>query len=164
LTGGLRGRVYQTSIFAARDMEAPDLFTNFADHFGLQIETEEVSAAPRDVLASPADGEWLTLVTLHARGSDSPCVRLVFVREPADLRPPTIRDALWWLASDSWAIEHAGRDLSQWAAIYQYPADDSSTRRLFTVHRDRADQLMGTLGQSGYTDLLALYRAEISPG
>lgn len=141
--------------------DGSDAFVRFATQCGLQMATVEVSAIPRDVLAQPAELEWHTLMTLDRPGSRRAAIQTVFIGETADRRAPSIRDALWWLASDCWALEHVERDYSRWAATFHYSVDDPATSRLFQLHLDRAKALIALLGRSGYDELLALYTAEI---
>jgi hypothetical protein len=83
------------------------------------------------------------------------------VSEQAAPYPPSIREVLWWLAADSWAVEHAGRAIDAWAGIYGFTATDPATLRLFRLHVAQADRVARLLGGSAYRDLLALYRTEL---
>src|SRR5690348_16305127 len=97
-----------------------DPFEEFASRLVLRITTEELVAAPRDVLAPPSESERYVLATLSGPSADRDALRMLFVTEPADVDSPTMRDVLWWLSSDSWAVEHAGRNYADWACIYHY--------------------------------------------
>ncbi len=139
-----------------------DRFADFAARHGLHIEREELAASPRDVVAPPHELESHTLVTLHGPKADAAPVRTLFVSEPTDSRAPSVRDALWWLASDSWAVERAERDCRTWAATYRYPDAEPATARLFRLHVGQADNLAGLLGETLYQELHALYESEVS--
>lgn len=141
--------------------DGSDAFVQFAMRCGLQMSAEEVSAVPRDVLAPPVDLQWHTLMTLDRPGIHHATLQTIFVSETADRRPPSIRDALWWLASDCWALEHVERDYQRWAATYHYCVDDPATSRLFQLQVNRANALMALLGRSAYNELLAIYATEI---
>ncbi|HWG34290.1 MAG TPA: hypothetical protein VN650_08990 [Gemmatimonadaceae bacterium] len=138
-----------------------DRFLQFAERYELQIEIEDVASAPRDILAAPADLEWCTLITLRSAGPDAQRIQTVFTSDPSDTRPPNLRDALWWLASDSWAIERSNRDIHRWAATYHYPDGQPATQRLFNLHRARANALVALLGQPRYEELLSVYESEL---
>ena len=142
----------------------PDPFELFAAQRGLHIAAEELCAAPRDVLAPPAELERHMLVTLAGPTPDAAPVRMVFVRAATDPRLPTIRDTLWWLASDSWAIEQAKQDYHRWSGLYKYPEPDTAARRLFDLHARQAKALATLLDESGYANLLALYEDQLRAG
>jgi hypothetical protein len=142
----------------------PDPFELFAAQRELQISAAELCAAPRDVLAPPADLERYVLVTLAEPRQGTATVRTVFVSEAANAKHPTFRDVLWWLASDSWAIERAGRDYLRWAELYKYPDSDTAASRLFELHSTRATALAALLGESHYAELLSLYEREVRVG
>src|SRR5579884_1892360 len=134
-----------------------DPFLAFATKHGLRIVTDDLCIIPRDVLASPAESDRHTLVTLIGRHAAVEPLRVLFVGEGCDVRPPSIRDVLWWLSSDSWALDQADRDCSAWAREYSYPDEDPATLRLFRVHSRNAQQLKHLLGQPAYDELLQLY-------
>lgn len=138
----------------------PDPFEQFASEHGLKIDTEQVYSAPRDVRATPAALDRHVLVGLAGKRADVPPLRLVFLSSPEDESPPTIRDVLWWLSSDAWAIEHARHDYVTWAAMYEYPDSESATRNLFALHSRQSAGLKTLLGDAGYRDLLTLYERE----
>jgi hypothetical protein len=141
-----------------------DPFVEFAVRCGLRISTIELPAVPRDVLAPPAELQWHTLMTLVGASASAIPIRTLFVTEASDSRPPGMRDLLWWLSSDCWALERADRNYERWAATYRYPTNDSATRRLFRVQIEQALALVGFLGEEAYRQLLALYAAELKPG
>lgn len=141
--------------------DGSDPFVQFATRCGLQMSMSEVSAVPRDVLAPPVQLEWHTLMTLDRPGSDRPAIQTIFISEVADRRPPSIRDALWWLASDCWVLEHAERDYHRWAATYDYSAEGPATARLFQLQLERAKALTVLLGEPAYNELLTVYAREI---
>jgi hypothetical protein len=145
----------------------PDPFDRFAAQCGLRLTVEALYAAPRDVLHPPAESDQCFLVTLDLRERDTESemrsLRLVFLVPLADHEPPSRRDVLWWLAVDAWAVDRARGVLEDWAAGYGHPAHDPATGRLFDQHVRQATALEGFLGSERYQQLLALYRAEISP-
>jgi hypothetical protein len=145
----------------------PDPFERFAVQCGFRMATEALYAAPRDVLHPPADSDQYFLVTLRPpeTGGEPGAnpLRLVFLAPLADPEPPSCRDVLWWLAADAWAIGQAHGAMLQWAAGYGYPPDDPATARLFEQHAGQAAALEALLGRQNYEQLLALYRAEVSP-
>ena len=138
-----------------------DPFQAFATAIGLQVTTEELSAAPRDVLAPPADQDRYFLITLALPPDTSRAVRTLFVTGSNE-SPPSTRDVLWWLASDSWAVEEAGRNYQRWATTYRYSADDPAGVRLFRSHANQAGAARALLGEAAYRQLLNLYQAEVA--
>jgi hypothetical protein len=138
-----------------------EAFANFAARCHLQLRADPLVRAPRDVLAAPAKSDQYYLVTLtgHASGAS---VRSVFVTLVADPSPPGVRDVLWWLAADAWAVRQSGRDLARWAREYRYPTNDEVTFRLFKQHLAQNDALELLLGQADYDRLLALQEAEVT--
>lgn len=138
-----------------------DPFQAFAAELGLRVTTEELSAAPRDVLASPADQDRYFLVTVAGPRETAGQVRMLFVTG-ADESQPSMRDILWWLASDSWAVEESGRDYARWAAVYRYAADDLVGARLFRMHASQADATRALVGDAAYRRLLRLYQTEVA--
>lgn len=139
-----------------------DQFADFAARYGLRVEREELPTAPRDVVAPPRELELHTLLTLRSRRADAEPLRTLFTSDASELRTPSIRDTLWWLSSDSWAIEHSGRDVRQWSATYGYPDAEPATLRLFRMHLRQAEKLALLLGDTCYRELLAIYEAEIT--
>src|SRR2546430_2374210 len=72
----------------------------------LRLSLEAISLAPRDVLASPVEADEYFLATLSGPRADTGSIHILIVIPPAEERKsPTVRDALWWLAADAWAIE-----------------------------------------------------------
>ena len=67
---------------------------------------------------------------------------MVFITASEAPGIPTIRDVLWWLASDSWAIERATYDYRRWAALYKYPESDTAAPRLFEMHAAQANGVL----------------------
>lgn len=142
--------------------DRPDPFVRFATQRGLQMSAVDLPAAPRDVLAPPSDLEWYTLVTLSRTREKDVSIHALFVTQASDPRPPSMRDVLWWLSADSWAIEQSARDLDHWSATYRYLDDDPATLRLFRLHVEQAKALETILGEAAYRDLLAIYEAEVT--
>lgn len=140
----------------------PDPFVRFATQCGLQLTAVDLLAAPRDVLAPPCELEWHTLVTLSRAREEDASIRAVFVTQASDPRPPSLRDVLWWLSADAWAIEQSTRDLVQWSGTYRYPDDDPATLRLFRLHVEQAKALGALLGETAYRALLAIYEAQVA--
>jgi hypothetical protein len=141
--------------------ERPDPFFNFAGKYGLRIATEDLSAAPRDVLAQPEDLERHVLVLLSGVRADAPAVHTLYVSEASDAREVSFRDVLWWLSADSWALEQAGRDYERWSDLYGYASDSPAALRLFRLHARQADSLRLMVGPDGYVELLRLYQEEV---
>jgi hypothetical protein len=138
-----------------------DPFQAFAAELGLRVTTEELSAAPRDVLAPPADQDRYFLVTVAGPRETAGQVRTLFVTG-VDESPPSTRDILWWLASDSWALEESGRDYARWAAVNHYAVDDPAGARLFRLHASQADAARALVGDAAYRRLLSLYQTEVA--
>lgn len=139
----------------------PDQFEAFAEHCGLRMEHELLYVAPRDVLHPPSDSDQYFLVTLSGPAGDLP-VRLVYAIPLTDADAPGVRDVLWWLAGDAWALEQTGRILDAWAAHYGYPPADSATRRLFELHVRQATALDALLGPVDYRRLITLYGLQVA--
>jgi hypothetical protein len=140
-----------------------DPFERFPSECHLGATVEAVSAVPRDVAAPPADADEYYLVTLTGPRPEAGSIRLIVVIPPAaKRRTPTIRDALWWLAADAWAIERAEGEMKRWAATYEYPSEDVATARLFERQVRQAAALRTLLGGQHYHELLELYEREIS--
>ena len=138
-----------------------DPFQAFATQIDLHLATEELSAAPRDVLAPPADQDRYYLVTLSIPRDVTGQVRTLFITGSQE-NPPTTRDVLWWLASDSWAVEQAGRNFQRWASTYSVSADDPAGERIFRSHASQADAARALIGETAYRKLLTLYQTEIA--
>lgn len=141
--------------------DRPDPFVQFADRHRVELSMEPLPGIPRDIAAPPRDQEAFVLITCSAARADAEPLRLVFVSSAAEDRAATVRDGLWWLAADSWAVERAGGDFGSWCAIYDYPDDDPATIRLFRLHADQARRLCWMLGEAVYQELLALYASEL---
>lgn len=139
----------------------PDPFEAFARECGLRLRTEELSAAPRDVLAPGVDQDRYYLVTIVGRRADSAEFRTLSVTGAAEA-PPTTRDVLWWLASDSWAVEHSDREYKQWATTLSRAGDAPEDRHLFELHARQADKARALLGDAAYRKLMALYELEVA--
>lgn len=129
---------------------------------GLTLTAEPLYAAPRDLASPPSEMEQHHLVTLARRGGTGNTMRLVFVTPLGEPAAPTLRDVLWWLAGDAWAIERAGSTRDQWAAIHGYPLEDPGTAQLFARHVTQASALNAWLGAEAYRSLVAAYAAEIA--
>jgi hypothetical protein len=138
-----------------------DAFEAFAAHAGLEIESEPIIAAPRDVLVALADLERHHLVTLTRRGGRDR-VRFVFITAALEQSQPGTRDVLWWLAADAWAVERSAGEVARWAATYGYPADSEPTAALYRQHVEQSDALRAVLGSGDYDALLTLYEGEVS--
>ena len=138
-----------------------DPFDVFAVHRGLRLECQLLYAAPRDVLQPPNESDQYFLVTL-SRPAAAASVRLVFATPLREPDAPTIRDVLWWLAGDAWALEHVGSALEPWAAHHGYPPADPATVRLFESHAQQAAALATLLGPVDCRRLLTLYEAQVS--
>ena len=138
-----------------------DAFESFAAQAGLEIESEPLIAAPRDVLTPLADVERHFLVTL-TRAKAGGRVRLVFITPAAEPATPSTRDVIWWLAADAWAVERSPRTAATWAATYGYAAEDEATLALYRQQVHQSDALRVLLGASNYDALLALYESEVS--
>lgn len=140
-----------------------DPFERFASECELRVTVEPLSVAPRDVLAWPADADEYFLVTLTGPRPDAGPIRLLIVVPPKETRaPPTVRDALWWLAADAWAIERADGSLERWASTYDYPLESAATARLFERQTRQTSALRALLCGDRYRQLLELYEGEVS--
>lgn len=138
-----------------------DPFEQFVASNGLRIATEELTAYPRDVLAPPCELDRHVLITLTSEANGPGALRSLFVVGATDARPASARDVMWWLSADSWAIERAGSDPHQWAAIYGYPPDDPASLRLMRLHERQALALSTLIGREAYAALLQLYEVEL---
>jgi hypothetical protein len=141
---------------------ASDPFEHFAKECGLHVTAEPMCVAPRDLLAPPAEADEYFLIAISRTQAQATPVHLLFVITPSDAAIPSIRDALWWLAADSWAVERANRDLTNWASAYGFIANDGATRRMFDRHLRQASTLLELLGVTNYQRLLDMYQREIS--
>jgi hypothetical protein len=138
-----------------------DPFERLAATFGLTLAVESLYSAPRDVASPPLEMDQHFLVTLTAPGNQA-AIRGVFTTPLSDPAPPTLRDVLWWLAADGWAVERAGGVFREWAALHGYPAQELASARLFAQHVTQASSLVALIGVECYSRLLAAYADEIS--
>lgn len=149
---------------ACMDMRplSSDAFTLFAREHGLTLTSEPLYSAPRDVGGAPAEMEQQYLVRL-SRANHSDEVQLVFAEPLAREEPPTVRDVLWWLAGDAWAIERAGGTIDKWAATHGYAPRHAATTRLFERHVMLASSVRVLLGDDAFSRLIATYESEVRP-
>lgn len=162
---------------AMRSSSTPDPFGELAARCGLRVATAEpLYAVPRDLLSPPSEAEQQVLVTLaSARRPDAAPVRVLFAAplaagaespvadSPVAESSVAVRDVLWWLAGDAWAVERARGDVAAWSAIHAYPPADPAAPRLYALHRRQADALRALLGEPDYDALLDAYAREIDP-
>ena len=140
-----------------------DPFERFAAECELSVSVEAISVAPRDVVASPVDADEYFLVTLTGPRAEAGSIHVLIVIPPTDKRAaPTARDALWWLAADSWTIERAEGDMERWASTYDYPVQNAATARLFDRQMRQTNALRAILCGDKYQRLLALYEEQVS--
>ena len=139
-----------------------DSFERLALECGVRIVVEELYTAPRDLVCPPADAEQCLLITLRGVHGGQAALRFAYHAPLAQRGPPLLRDVLWWLASDSWAIEQARGEESAWAELHGYPPHDSASTRLFERHGRLAGELRSLLGPQDYERLIALYAREVS--
>ncbi|MFL5562269.1 MAG: hypothetical protein ACJ79K_12410 [Gemmatimonadaceae bacterium] len=130
---------------------------------GLALIAEPLYSAPRDIAAPPAEMDQHHLASIVSADGDSAGVRLVFITPLGDRSAPTLRDVLWWLAGDAWAVQRARGSLDTWAAMHGYPCRDPATAQLFAHHVTQASSLEQLFGAGGYRALLAAYAAEVTP-
>lgn len=138
-----------------------DPFEAFAQRCGLRVRAEPVYSAPRDVLHPPADSDQAFLVTLHRERRPDETLSFVYFLPMTEERPPGIREVLWWLAADGWAIQEAQNELAVWAAGNGYSAEEQATARLFLTHRRQHTALRKLLGDGGHAELLGLHCSEV---
>lgn len=143
-------------------LPGPDSFSQFARDNGLSMTAEALYVAPRDVMYPPSDSDQPYLVTLTRSGTVPGKISLVFQTPLAHGTEPTIRDVLWWLASDAWAIDRSQQQLDRWAAIYAYDVSEPATRLLFECHVRQAVTLADVLGPDRFQQLLQLYEVEVT--
>ena len=139
----------------------PDPFERLAADCGLRLTAEVLYAAPRDVLHPPADSDRCLLVTLHTLRADTEPLRLIFLAPLGASDEPFVRDILWWLAADAWAMARSGGVLGVWAAEYGYAPEESATIALFELHARQAAALATFLGTENYERLLALHTSQL---
>lgn len=154
-----------------RSDDAPgDAMSHFAASRRLRLNTEPVYHAPYDAVEPPAEAEQAYLVNLTLDDPPSTsAMRLVFFVSPtpgegrshnSEVRP-SVRDVLWWLAADAWAVEHARRDPVTWAAHHGFDSNEPATQLQFDQRLRQALELRALLGDTNYGRLLTLY-AEMS--
>lgn len=149
--------------------DAPgDAMSRFAATCRLCLTAEPLYHAPYDVVEPPSEAEQAYLVNL---GVDDPsgttAMRLVFLVTPTARErssqvsegPPTVRDVLWWLAADAWAVEHARRDPLTWAAHHGFDLNEPATQLHFERRLRQATDLSALLGEASYRRLLTTYAA-----
>jgi hypothetical protein len=139
----------------------PEPFERFAADCGLRLAFEPLCSAPRDVLIPIEEAERHFVVTLHVQGRDSPGVRVIFAVPLASGATPGMRDVLWWLAGDAWAVERSRGEPDLWAATFGYPPRHPGVAQLFDCHARQCAALLALLGREAYDRLIALYDAEI---
>ena len=140
-----------------------DPFEQLAAACGLRISVERISLAPRDLAAPPDESEGCYLITV--RGPEgSTAARLAFVRALQDPNPPRVRDALWWLASDAWAVERSGGDVTRWATIQRLTLTDTTVEREFEHYSAQSRTLASAIGSDAYQQLLAAYESSVGRG
>jgi hypothetical protein len=141
-----------------------DPFVQFASDHGLLLRAEPLPVAPRNLLNPINAVEQHFLVELsRSHAPPGAAVRLIFALPAAGGGTPLMREVLWWLAGDAWAIDRCGGHMDEWAAAYGYPSGKAATTRLFELHRKQAQALVDVLGEFGYRRLLAIYEAEVAP-
>lgn len=119
-----------------------------------------LNAAPRDLAAPPDEHERYTLVELR-RGDNECSVRVLFLSDASTAEPTSLRDVLWWLASDAWAVERAERDAAKWRSVLRYTDDNEASAHLFSLHVTQTEKLSELLGDDAYRDLLARYSVQL---
>lgn len=151
------------------DHGAADPFAQLAAESELLLQADALYHAPHDALESPGEADRAYLVTLTAGSiSTEHTLRLVFLATPIPIAdggpaanasdtPPTMRDVLWWLAADAWAVEHAKRDPATWAAHHAFDARAPATQRRFDQLLRQATTLSTLLGAQNYARLLDLH-------
>jgi hypothetical protein len=137
-----------------------DPFEQLAAECGLRVSVERVSLAPRDLAAPPDESERCYLITV-AGPEGGTAARLAFVRPLQDPTPPSVRDALWWLASDAWAVERSAGDMSRWATIQRLTLADTTSEREFDHYSAQSRALALALGAEAYQRLLAAYESSV---
>lgn len=137
-----------------------DPFEQLAAECGLRVSMERVTLAPRDLAAPPDEAEQCYLVTVTAPEGGT-AARLAFVRSLQNPEPPGVRDALWWLASDAWAIEQSGGAVARWATMQRLTSVESVAEREFAHYRAQTRSLAQALGADVYQRLLAAYEVSV---
>src|SRR5690349_9202774 len=137
-----------------------DPFEQLAAECGLHVSVERLSLAPRDLAAPPEEAERSYLITLNGPEGGA-AARLVFVTSLREAKAPGLRDALWWLASDAWAIEQSAGDGAKWAATHRLTNAGTVATAEFDHYSTQARLLAAALGEETYRRLLDLYDAEV---
>jgi len=140
-----------------------DPFEQLAAECGLRISVERISLAPRDLAAPPDESERCYLITVVGPEGGT-AARLAFVRALQDLTPPSVRDVLWWLASDAWAVERSGGDVARWATMQRLTPTDATVVEEFDHYRAQSQSLALVLGSDVYQRLLAAYESSVGRG
>jgi hypothetical protein len=139
-------------------------FDAFAQSCGIQIATEPVGIAPRDMTLTLDESEVYHLVKLTRPGS-SASVQVVFAKPAIDDAVPTPGEVLWWLAGDAHLMEGSQAKRALWATAYgDLPPEAGGTGRLFEQQRSQCEALRGLLGDVGYRRLVAIYESEMAVG
>ena len=140
-----------------------DPFEQLAAECGLRLSVERLSLAPRDLVAPPEEAERSYLVTLTgAEGGTA--ARLVFATSLHETQTPGLRDALWWLASDAWAIERSAGDVAKWAATHGLTNAPTIASAEFDHYATQARLLAAALGEETYRRLLDTYETAVMGG
>lgn len=142
-------------------VQVPKTFERFAHDHELRMTAEPLTIAPRDVLAPIEGVEQHFLVSLSRAGTRGEPVRMVFVTPLSEHGGPSIRDVLWWVAGDAWAVERADRNADLWAATYGYPTASAAASWLFDQALRQRNALATLLGDDNMQRLLTLYETEI---
>ena len=137
-----------------------DQFDAFARSCEIQIATEPVGIAPRDMTLTLGESELYYLVRLTRPGS-SASVQVVFAKPATDDAAPTAGEVLWWLAGDAHLMEGAQAERGLWAAAYGLPPEADGTARLFEQQRSQCDALRTLLGDVSYRRVVGIYESEM---
>ena len=141
-----------------------DPFERIAAECGLQMTAEALYAAPRDVMSPPPESDQHFLITIGREQRESAPLRLIFETPLSEPAGPSIREVLWWLAGDAWAVDQAGGRLDAWASSHGFSPRDVATKRLFERHLCQVAALKTLLGDDEYRRLLSLYSADVGAG
>jgi hypothetical protein len=114
-------------------------------------------------VAPPEEADRSYLVTLiGAEGGTA--ARLVIVTSLLESRLPGLREALWWLASDAWAIERSAGDVAKWAASHGLTNAATIATAEFDHYGTQARLLAAVLGEDTYRRLLDAYETYVMRG
>ena len=151
----------------AHSDDAPgDAMSHFAASCRLWLNAEPIYYAPYDAVEPPSEAERAYLVNLTVGDPPSTrAMRLVFLVSPTPRKGglhssearPNVRDVLWWLAADAWAVEHARRDPVVWAAHHGFDSKEPATQLQFDQRLRQASELSALLGDTNYGRLLDVY-------